>query len=302
MGQRAPLGAGHPPPCPGRGATGGRGAPAGRGAARRVEERPGGGRIAWLECPEGGGGDDTLRIGSPGWLVSEGVVPPRGSVEAPACTRVDLALGRRWLGSLWLADSSDPAAAPLLASLRREGLAVALISGDRDALVQRLGAELGLQRSACFAERTPEQKLALVKALPRPSLFVGDGINDAPALVAASLGVATLEASTPAREAAAIQLLRPGPGGVRDAIDIARRTRRVMRQNLWLSALYNGAALPLVAWMAVPPQVAVAAMALSSLSVVGNSARLLVAAGKGRRSRGARNEASRATAGGLLRH
>lgn len=245
----------------------------------RVEEQPGGGRIAWLEPAVRGGEDDILRIGSPAWLASQGVIPPREAAEDPAATRVDLARGRRWLGSLWLTDAPDPAAAPLLASLRREGLAVALISGDLCSLVHRLGDALGLERSACFAGRTPEQKLALVNALPRPSLYVGDGINDAPALAAASLGVAPLGASTAAREAAAIQLLRPGPGGVRDAIDIARRTRRVMGQNLWLSALYNGAALPLVVWMAVPPQVAVVAMALSSLSVVGNSARLLVAPG-----------------------
>ncbi|MDI5921888.1 cation-translocating P-type ATPase [Halomonas sp. LR5S13] len=248
----------------------------------RVEEHPGGGRIAWLEPPMRGGEGDTLRIGSPAWLASEGVILPREAAEEPADTRVDLARGRCWLGSLWLADAPDPAAAPLLAFLTREGLAVALISGDRTSPVQRLGDALGLARSACFAGRPPEQKLALVNALPRPSLYVGDGINDAPALAAASLGVAALGASTAARDAAAIQLLRPGPGGVRDAIEVARRTRRVMGQNLWLSALYNGAALPLVVWMAVPPQVAVVAMALSSLSVVGNSARLLVAPGTGR--------------------
>jgi heavy metal translocating P-type ATPase len=248
----------------------------------RVEERPGGGRIAWLSPMEPGGEDDALRIGSPAWLASEGVVPTPQGAEDPACTRVDLGHGRHWLGSLWLADAPDPAAAPLLTSLGREGLTVALISGDGSSPVHRLADELGLARSACFAGRTPEQKLALVNALPRPSLYVGDGINDAPALAAASLGVAPLGASTAAREAAAIQLLRPGPGGVRDAIDIARRTRRVMVQNLWLASLYNGAALPLVAWMAVPPQVAVVAMALSSLSVVINSAWLLGAPGKRR--------------------
>ncbi|MDI5934126.1 heavy metal translocating P-type ATPase [Halomonas kalidii] len=240
----------------------------------RVEERAGRGRIAWPAPPPAGEEDVPLRIGSPAWLEGLGVAPPADMVDDPACTRVDLARGRRWLGSLWLADAPDPAAAPLLASLHDAGLAVALISGDRPPLVRRLGAELGLAASACFAGRDPEQKRALVAALPRPSLYVGDGVNDAPALAAASLGVAPLGASTAARDAAGILLLRPGPGGVREAIDIARAARRVMGQNLVLSASYNVLALTLAVWMAIPPQLAVLAMALSSLSVVGNAARL----------------------------
>ncbi|MCH4563806.1 cation-translocating P-type ATPase [Halomonas sp. EGI 63088] len=241
----------------------------------RVEERAGRGRIAWLAPPRPGEGEErTLRIGSPAWLAELGISPPADMADDPACTRVDLARGRHWLGSLWLADAPDPSAAPLLASLRDEGVLLALVSGDRPCLVRRLGAELGLAASACFAGRSPEQKRALVAALPRPSLHVGDGINDAPALAAVSVGVAPLGASTAARDAAAILLLRPGPGGVREAIDIARATRRVMGQNLLLSVLYNALALGLAAWMVIPPQVAVLAMALSSLSVVANAARL----------------------------
>lgn len=241
----------------------------------RAEECPGHGRRAWLEAPEPGDLQDAcLRIGTPGWLEALGVEVPEGHRDDPVSTRVDLARDRHWLGTFWLADVPDPAAAPLIASLRGEGTRVALISGDRQLLVQRLAAELGIEAVACYHERTPEQKLALVAALPRPSLYVGDGINDAPALAAATLGVAPLGASRAASEAAAIQLLRPGPGGVREAIDTARMTRRVMRQNLWLSTLYNILALSLVIWMPIPPQMAVLAMVLSSLSVVANSARL----------------------------
>ncbi|MFY0990385.1 heavy metal translocating P-type ATPase [Halomonas sp. C05BenzN] len=246
----------------------------------RVEERAGRGRIAWLAPPTSGEeADRALRIGSPDWLDALGVKRPGDLEDDLACTRVDLARGRCWIGSLWLADAPHPAAAPLLASLHDEGLAVALISGDRAPLVRRLGSELGLTASACFAGRGPEQKRALVAALPRPSLYVGDGINDAPALAAASLGVAPLGASKAACDAAAILLLRPGPGGVRGAIDLARRTRRVMGQNLALSSLYNILALGLAAWMAIPPQIAVLAMALSSLSVIGNAGRLALGGG-----------------------
>jgi Cu2+-exporting ATPase/Cu+-exporting ATPase len=88
------------------------------------------------------------------------------------------------------------------------------------------------------------------------------------------LSIAPLGASTQARDAAAIQLLRPGLGGVRLAIDTARATLGEKTQNLGLSMVYNGLALLLAVWMPIPPQVAALAMALSSVSVIGNSARL----------------------------
>ena len=241
----------------------------------RVEEWPGRGRMAWLAPPADDDVERTrLSIGTPEWLAELGVAVPPGADDNPTFTRVDLAQGRRWLGTLWLADTPDASAAPLLDSLRREGIVVALISGDRVPLVHRLGRDLGLVENACFGGRRPEQKLALVSALPRPSLYVGDGINDAPALAAATLGISPLGASTQATDAAAIQLLRPGLAGVRVAIDTARATQRVMTQNLALSMLYNGFALTLAVWMPIPPQAAVLAMALSSVSVVGNAARL----------------------------
>lgn len=245
------------------------------GAPWRVEERQGLGRIGWLSPPDADGWARTrLSIGTPEWLGELGIAVPSHANDNRICTRVDIAQGRRWLGTLWLADTPDASAAPLLAALRREGIVVALISGDRAPLVHRLGRGLGLAENACYGDRRPEQKLALVSALPRPSLYVGDGINDAPALAAASLGITPLGASTQATDAAAIHLLRPGLGGVRVAIDTARATQRVMTQNLSLSMLYNGLALPLAVWMPIPPQAAVLAMALSSISVIGNAARL----------------------------
>ncbi len=241
-------------------------------APLHVEECPGRGRTVRQQ------GQVPLRIGSPAWLGESGLLMPAwgggGSAAVEEAMPVTLACGDTWLGTLWLRDAPDPDALPLMTWLKGWGLAPLLISGDRSPLVWRIAQDLGLSSDACFAGRGPEQKRALVAALPRPSLYVGDGINDAPALAAASVGVAPLAASQAAREAAAIQLLRPGPGGVRQAMQIARLTHRVMRQNLMLAVFYNALALPLVAVMPIPPLAAVLTMALSSLSVLGNAARL----------------------------
>ncbi|WP_416137236.1 heavy metal translocating P-type ATPase [Halomonas sp. HK25] len=253
-------------------------------APTAIAEHPGRGR----EVREADG--TRLRIGAPGWLIagwkspgaslseraslSELVAPPEREAGPPWATEVALSRDGAWLGSLWLEDEPDPSASATLEALRRRGLVLALISGDRPALVRRLGGRLGLAPEACFGARSPEAKRQLVAALPAPLLFVGDGINDAPALAAATVGVATADASAAARDAAAIQLLGAGVHGVPTALAIARATRRVMQQNLALSALYNALALGLAAWMVIPPQVAVLAMVASSLSVVGNAARL----------------------------
>ncbi|WP_445005210.1 heavy metal translocating P-type ATPase [Halomonas mongoliensis] len=216
-------------------------------------------------------------IGAPGWLAERVAAPAQGEAVPPWASEVALARDGQWLGTLWLEDAPEPTAAASLAVLRQRGLALALISGDRPALVRRLGRRLGLPPAACYGGRSPEAKRHLVAALPGPVLYVGDGINDAPALAAAAVGVATGQASAAARDAATIQLLGQGVQGVAAAITIARATRRVMRQNLTLSALYNALALGLAAWMVIPPQVAVLAMVASSLSVVANAARLAAA-------------------------
>ncbi|QJQ97235.1 cation-translocating P-type ATPase [Halomonas sp. PA5] len=211
-------------------------------------------------------------VGERDWLVGQGVdMPPLRADEEIV---VDVALDGEWQGRLRLTDRPDPQASASLAELRAQGMTLALISGDRGPVVKRIGRAVGFAERECFAAQSPEAKARLVDALPRPSLYVGDGINDVLALASSSVGVAPLGASPQARDAAAVQLLQPGLSGVVDAWRIARQARRVMHQNLVLSGVYNLLALGLVVWMAIPPLVAVLAMAASSLSVVANAARL----------------------------
>ena len=213
-----------------------------------------------------------LRLGSRRWLATEGVAVPQGS-EA-GTSEVLLACDGRWLACFSLGEAALPDTASTLAELRQAGLALALISGDRAPAVRQLGAEVGLRSEECYAGRSPEAKARLLAAMPQPSLYVGDGINDVLGLATASVGVAPLGASAAAQEGAGVVLLKPGIAGIESVWRLARRTRRVMRQNVLLSAIYNLLALGLAVTMPIPPLMAVLAMVASSLSVVANSARL----------------------------
>nr|WP_163503925.1 cation-translocating P-type ATPase [Halomonas socia] len=217
-----------------------------------------------------------LLVGAPAWLAAELGLPARADSddESQVGSRVAVARNGEWLGELTLRDCPDSGALAPLAELRRAGMTLALVSGDRAAEVAAVGEATGFAPRECFAGQSPEAKARLVARLERPSLFVGDGVNDVLALATADVGMAPQGASRPARDGAAVQLLEPGVAGVVDAWQIARRARRIMRQNLALSAGYNLVALGLVVWMAIPPLVAVLAMAASSLSVTANAARL----------------------------
>ncbi|WP_231566369.1 heavy metal translocating P-type ATPase [Litchfieldella xinjiangensis] len=224
---------------------------------------------AGREWQEGG---ETWRIGRSDWLSACGIEVP--ALEGSPHLEVHVACGHRWLGRLLLDDSTAPGAAFQLQRLRDQGLTLAMISGDRPDRVRELASRVGLATDECFAGQTPEGKARLVAALPKPNVFVGDGINDVLALATAEVGIAPYQATSQARDSAAIQLLKPGLDGVVQALALARRARRIMRQNLVLSVLYNALALGIVVAMPIPPLVAVLAMAFSSLSVVGNAARL----------------------------
>jgi len=175
----------------------------------------------------------------------------------------------------------------MLDSLRRLGLSVEVISGDAQATTQAIARAVGIDRAT--AQMTPADKVAWVKAAQAgdaPTLgagrplssvvvaMVGDGINDAPALAQADIGIAFGSGTEIARRAADITLVGDDLSRLADLFFISRQTARVMTQNLFWACLYNGVCIPLAVAGWVNPIVAAAAMLVSSLSVVLNTRRL----------------------------
>ncbi|MCA9283787.1 MAG: cadmium-translocating P-type ATPase [Phycisphaerales bacterium] len=161
--------------------------------------------------------------------------------------------------------------------LRGLGLAVRLLTGDRRAVADRIGAAAGLSPTDVEAEATPEGKVAFVEALPPTSLMVGDGINDAAALSKASLGIAMASGTNIAIESADIVIPGDRVSAVAETIEIARLTLRTIRQNLFFAFFYNAAAIPAAAFGLLGPHgpiIAAIAMAASDITVVGNALRL----------------------------
>ncbi len=172
------------------------------------------------------------------------------------------------LGDLALADVARPEAAEAIAQLRQLGLQAGLLSGDQESAVSHLAKHLGIERWR--SQVTPEQKAEQVQA----ALFVGDGLNDAPALASAALGVAVSGATDLALESAPIVLLRADLRLLPRAIVLSRRVRANIWQNLGWAFVYNLVLLPWAALGELPAAWAGTAMATSSLFVVGNSLRL----------------------------
>jgi len=217
-----------------------------------------------------------LMVGSAGWLSRHQIALPDHEEDTTLAfaSQVMVADSAGWLATLYLTDQPVEDAEKSVKHLLDAGYVVAMISGDRQGAVSWLGEQVGLGRKACYAQRSPEAKARLLQGLPSPTLYVGDGLNDTLSLAAADVGIAPLNASEAAREGASVQLMTPGISGVVKLLSTAKRTRRIMIQNLFFSALYNTLALGLVVLMAIPPLVAVLAMAASSLTVTLNAARL----------------------------
>lgn len=227
------------------------------------------------------------RIGRPEWLGSLGV-PLSGGGEggafrgdvSEATSLVAVAEGSTLLGVLELEDLPRPDAAATLAELRGQGLQLALLSGDRRGSVEALGRRVGLRAAELAWGLGPEQKLERLLSLRREGAvaMVGDGINDAPALAAADLGIAVATGTQIAQEAADLVVMGDRLEGVSRALEIAAGTMGRVRQNLLLAFGYNLIALPLAAglllpsfgWLLTPPLAALM-MALSSITVVGNA-------------------------------
>ena len=201
---------------------------------------------------------------------------------ANANTVVCVAIDGQAVAALAIADPMRANATAVVSALARHGLHTVMLTGDRRATADAVAKQAGV--SEVIAEVLPEGKVAAIKALQAAGhvvAMVGDGLNDAPALAQADIGMAMASGTDIAGEAASVTLMRSDLASVTEAIVLARTTMRTMKQNLFWAFVYNVIGIPVAAGVLFPvfgillsPILASAAMALSSVSVVSNSLRL----------------------------
>ena len=222
-----------------------------------------------------------VAVGSLGLLAEWSVHPDAeitASIEragANGTTAVVVAWDGKAHGILTVADSVKPSSTAAVARLRELGLEPILLTGDHDAVARRVADEVGIRE--VIAGVLPAEKAAQIEALQARSrvvAMVGDGVNDAAALAQADLGIAMGTGTDAAIEASDLTLVRGDLLGAVDAIRLSRATLRTIRGNLFWAFAYNVAAIPLAALGLLNPMIAGAAMAASSVFVVGNSLRL----------------------------
>ncbi len=228
-----------------------------------------------------------VRIGTTAWMSEAGI--PTSALDGSAHelamrgrTPSFVAIGGQLAGIIAIADRPTAEAKRVIAELKTMGIEVAMVTGDRAETARAVANEIGIER--VFAEVRPEEKAKVVvdeRARGRTVAMVGDGINDAPALADAHVGIAIGTGTDIAVAAADIVLLRGGIASLPQALRLARSTLRTIRQNLFWAFIYNvigipiaaGALYPATGWL-LSPILASAAMSLSSVSVLANSLRL----------------------------
>ncbi|MBK9607455.1 MAG: copper-translocating P-type ATPase [Betaproteobacteria bacterium] len=221
------------------------------------------------------GGEHMMRLGAPAFLAESGLAVDAAAIApllAAGKTVVAVGGGGRTLGYLAIADKLRESSRAAVARLQGMGIDVVMLTGDNAETAKAIAAAAGV--TDFRAQVMPDGKAAAVaayKADGRVVGMVGDGVNDAPALAAADVSFAIGAGSDVALEAADVALLRNDLMSVADAISLSRATLAKIRQNLFLAFVYNVLAIPLAAAGMLNPVIAGAAMALSSVSVVGNS-------------------------------
>ncbi len=244
--------------------------------AQDVQILPGRGLTAKVEGYECVLGNDAL-FREFSIRLPDSLIPPK-----PGTTRLWIAVNNQPAGCFDARDALRPDAADSVASLRKAGLRVLMLTGDSAAAAAPIADQVGIDEVE--TELDPAAKLARIRALQQSGLhvaMVGDGINDAGALAQADAGFAMGSGADLAQEAGDVILLRAQPSSIPATIDLARSTLRVMHENLIWAVVYNLVGIPLAAGLLYPsfhillsPWLAAAAMALSSVSVLANSLRL----------------------------
>ena len=241
--------------------------------AERARAVPGRGMQAWID-------ERRLVVGSSRWMRELGVdlaplVEKASALEAQAMTvswLADITNVPTLLALMAFGDQLRPEASEAVTQLQRRGVRSVMLTGDNRAAAHAMGKRIGIDE--VHAEILPADKAAAVATLRGAGgrvAMVGDGVNDAPALAAADLGIAMGSGTDVAMHAAGVTLMRADPRLVPAAIDISRRTYAKIRQNLFWAFVYNVVGIPLAAFGILSPVLAGAAMALSSVSVVANT-------------------------------
>jgi len=250
------------------------------GSAKRFEALPGGGIRATVDSRD-------VLVGTAKLMSSEGVditefEPIATKLQDQGKTAMFVAAESRVIGVIAVADTVKPGSREAVEELQNMGLEVVMITGDNAQTAQAIGRQVGID--SVIAEVLPEEKASRVKSLQaqgKTVAMVGDGINDAPALAQADLGIAIGSGTDIAIESSDITLISGELKGVVTAIRLSRATVRNIKQNLFFAFVYNVIGIPIAAGVLYPatglllnPIIASAAMALSSISVVTNALRL----------------------------